>query len=43
MELLIEILKQKYRIDAFNNQILSVSIRLLQEFRNNEDIIEVVA
>lgn len=30
MELLISILRQSYKIDAFNNQILSVCLRLLQ-------------
>ena len=43
MELLIDILKQKFRIDAFNNQIISVSLRLLQEFKSSADVIEVVA
>jgi hypothetical protein len=36
MELLISILKQTFKIDAYNNQILSVCLRILQEFKNSE-------
>jgi hypothetical protein len=43
MELLINILKQSYKIDAYNNQILSICLRLLQEFKSSEDIMRVVA
>lgn len=43
MELLILILRKPFRIDAYNNQILSVCLRLLQEFRNSEEIMRVVA
>lgn len=35
MELLMSIIKQNYKIDAYNNQILSVCLRLLQEFKNS--------
>lgn len=43
MELLINILNQNFKITAYNNQILSVCLRLLQEYRNSQDIIEIVA
>lgn len=35
MELLMSIINQNYKIDAYNNQILSVCLRLLQEFKNS--------
>lgn len=43
MELLISVLKQNFRIDAYNNQIHSVCLRILQEFKNSEDVMRVVA
>jgi hypothetical protein len=43
MELLISILRQSFKIDAYNNQILSVSLRILQEFKNSEEVMRVVA
>jgi hypothetical protein len=42
MEILINILKQSFKIDAYNNQILSVCLRLLQEFKNSEEVMRVV-
>jgi hypothetical protein len=42
MELLVSILKQSFKIDAYNNQILSVCLRILQEFKNSEDVMRVV-
>jgi len=42
MELLIEILKQHFKIDAYINQILSVCLRLLQEFKNSEEVMRIV-
>jgi len=35
MELLSTILKQNYKLDAYINQMLSVCLRLLQEFKNS--------
>lgn len=35
MEVLIAILSKAFKIDAYNNQILSVCLRLLQEFKNS--------
>ena len=43
IEFLISIFKSNFKIGAYNNQIMSVCIRLLQEFKNNEDIMHVVA
>ena len=43
MELLVSILRQSFKIDAYNNQILSVCLRILQEFKNSEEIMRVVA
>lgn len=37
------VLSQNYKIDVYNNQILSVCLRLLQEFRNSEEVIHTVA
>lgn len=43
MEVLIAILSKAFKIDAYNNQILSVCLRLLQEFKNSEEVMRVVA
>lgn len=39
MELLNSILNQGFKVEAYNNQILSVCLRLLQEYRNSQEII----
>lgn len=36
MSVLINILKESFKIDAYNNQILSICLRLLQEFKSSE-------
>jgi len=43
MELLIKIRNQKFKLDAYNNQMLSVCLRLLQEFKSSDEIIHVVS
>ena len=43
MELLIKIRNQKFKLDAYNNQMLSVCLRLLQEFKSSDEIIQVVS
>ena len=43
MELIISILDQKFKVEAYRNQLLSVCLRLLQEFRSNDDVVESVA
>jgi hypothetical protein len=43
MEILINILKQNFRIDPYINQILSICLRLLQEFKNSEEVMRVIA
>ena len=43
MELLINIFKAGFKIDAYRNQIMSVCLRLLQEFKHNNEIMHIVA
>jgi division protein CdvB (Snf7/Vps24/ESCRT-III family) len=43
MELLIKIRNLKFKLDAYNNQMLSVCLRLLQEFKSSDEIIQIVS
>jgi hypothetical protein len=43
MELLGNVYKQGFRLEVYTNQVLSVCLRLLQEFKHKEEAIETVA
>ena len=43
MELLIKIRKLKFKLDAYNNQMLSICLRLLQEFKSSDYVFQVVS
>lgn len=43
IELVISISDQKFNIEPYRNQILSVCLRLLQEFKNNDEVMQTIA